>query len=103
MDSLFQGLAARMRWMALFTAMVALAAKGQVQQAWVARYNNGITNGNHQGLKMFPSQSFDLEASSDLLNWLQIGSFVADTSGLMQFDDSSATNFGSRFYRAKPQ
>jgi len=25
---------------------------GQIQQAWVAKYNNGITNGNHQALKM---------------------------------------------------
>src|ERR1039458_4994215 len=25
---------------------------GQIQQAWVAKYNNGITNGTHQAVKM---------------------------------------------------
>jgi hypothetical protein len=26
--------------------------QAQIQQAWVAKYNNGITNGNHQAMKM---------------------------------------------------
>jgi hypothetical protein len=30
----------------------AIPTQAQIQQAWVAKYNNGITNGNHQALKM---------------------------------------------------
>jgi hypothetical protein len=29
-----------------------LSARAQIQQAWVAHYNNGIPSGNHQALKM---------------------------------------------------
>jgi hypothetical protein len=29
-----------------------LSARAQIQEAWVAKYNNGITNGNHQALKL---------------------------------------------------
>ncbi len=28
------------------------SASAQIQEAWVAKYNNGIPNGNHQALKM---------------------------------------------------
>jgi hypothetical protein len=31
---------------------ICLSCSAQIQQAWVARYDNGIANGNHQGLKM---------------------------------------------------
>jgi len=36
----------------LFVFLGANPAFSQIQQAWVARYNNGIANGNHQALKM---------------------------------------------------
>src|ERR1700735_5442020 len=29
-----------------------VSASAQIQQAWVAKYDNGITKGNHQALKM---------------------------------------------------
>jgi hypothetical protein len=35
-----------------FVVFAAYAVSAQVQQAWVAKYNNGIPNGNHQALKM---------------------------------------------------
>ncbi len=35
-------------------------ATAQVQQAWVARYNNGITNGTNQALKMALDSSGDI-------------------------------------------
>jgi hypothetical protein len=40
-----------------------------------------------------PGESFDIQASSDLLNWLDLGSVLADTNGLMQFDDTNAPNY----------
>ena len=50
-----------------------------------------------------PGESFDIEASIDLLNWLDLGTFFADTNGLLQFDDTNAPNFPSRFYYTNPQ
>jgi streptogramin lyase len=50
-----------------------------------------------------PGESFDIQASQDLLNWLDLGSVLADTNGLMQFDDTNAPNFASRFYFTNPQ
>jgi len=50
-----------------------------------------------------PGESFDIEASTDLLNWLDLGSVLADTNGLMQFDDTNAPAYPSRFYYTKPQ
>ena len=50
-----------------------------------------------------PGESFDIQASQDLLNWLDLGSVLADTNGLMQFDDTNAPNFTSRFYFTNPQ
>jgi hypothetical protein len=40
-------------WLITLSAFASVPAFAQIQQAWVAKYNNnGITNGNHQGLKM---------------------------------------------------
>jgi streptogramin lyase len=50
-----------------------------------------------------PGESFDIEASIDLLNWLDLGTVLADTNGLLQFDDTNAPNFPSRFYHTNPQ
>ena len=50
-----------------------------------------------------PGESFDIQASSDLLNWLDLGTFLADTNGLLQFDDTNAPNFPARFYYTNPQ
>jgi len=50
-----------------------------------------------------PGESFDIQASADLLNWTDLGSMIADTNGLMQFDDTNAPNFSARFYIPKPQ
>ena len=50
-----------------------------------------------------PGESFDIEASQDLLNWLDLGTFLADTNGLLQFDDTNAPNYPSRFYYTMPR
>jgi len=41
-----------LKWVLVFTSLVATPASAQIQQAWVARYNNGITNGTNQAVKM---------------------------------------------------
>jgi hypothetical protein len=50
-----------------------------------------------------PGESFDVQASTDLQTWLDIGSAIADTNGLAQFDDTNAPNFDWRFYTTQPQ
>jgi hypothetical protein len=50
-----------------------------------------------------PGESFDIQASTNLLNWLDLGSVLADTNGLMQFDDTNAPAYPSRFYYTAPQ
>ena len=182
---------------------MAFPAKAQIQQAWVARYNNGITNGAHQAVKMAldsggniyvtgfsqnaagnrgyvtikhapngnqvwlqryhgpgsgndagndivvdnngnvyvtgyeataaggtemvtikyspltlqkqangsvlleaqgsPGESFGIQASADLLHWLNLGTAITDTNGLMQYTDTNAVNYPSRFYLTNPQ
>jgi hypothetical protein len=43
-------------------------------------------------------QTWQVEGSVDLVNWLPISSFVS-TNAVMRFVDSAATNFEQRFYR----
>ncbi|HEV7924081.1 MAG TPA: SBBP repeat-containing protein [Verrucomicrobiae bacterium] len=50
-----------------------------------------------------PGEAFDIEASTDLLNWLDLGSVLTDTNGLMQFDDTNAPAYPARFYYTSPQ
>jgi hypothetical protein len=50
-----------------------------------------------------PGESFDIQGSTNLQTWLDLGSVTADTNGLVQFDDTNAPNFDSRFYLTVPQ
>lgn len=45
--------------------------------------------------------AFEVEASTNLTNWLVIGNATNISGSLFQFSDSSLTNFPSRFYRLK--
>jgi hypothetical protein len=64
------------------------------------RRSDGTVILQAQGL---PGESFDIQASADLQSWLDLGIFTADTNGLLQFDDTNAPNFSSRFYFTNPQ
>ena len=66
----------------------------------IQRQTNGTVLIETQGS---PGESFDIQASSDLLNWLDLGTYLADTNGLMQFDDTNAPNFPARFYYTNPR
>jgi hypothetical protein len=50
-----------------------------------------------------PGESFDFQGSTDLLNWLDLGSMVADSNGVAQFQDTNASNYNRRFYVTTPQ
>jgi hypothetical protein len=42
----------RLLWVIMLFPSWVISVQAQIQQAWVAKYNNGITNGNHQALKI---------------------------------------------------
>ncbi len=50
-----------------------------------------------------PSEPFDIQASTNLDTWLDLGDFAADTNGVLQFTDTNAGQFPTRFYLALPQ
>ncbi len=66
----------------------------------IQRQTNGTVLIETQGT---PGESFDIQASSDLLNWLDLGTILADTNGLMQFDDTNAPTYPARFYYTNPK
>ncbi|HTA29712.1 MAG TPA: SBBP repeat-containing protein, partial [Candidatus Cybelea sp.] len=66
----------------------------------IQRQTNGTVVIETQGS---PGAMFDIEASTNLVDWLDLGSAPADTNGLIQFLDTNAPNFPSRFYYTTPQ
>jgi hypothetical protein len=50
-----------------------------------------------------PGESFDIRASVDLQSWVDLGSAITGTNGLMQFSDTNAPNYPARFYVTFPQ
>jgi hypothetical protein len=49
-----------------------------------------------------PGESFDIQASTNLQSWVDLGDVIADTNGLVQFDDTNAPSFPARFYYTIP-
>jgi hypothetical protein len=49
-----------------------------------------------------PGQSYNFEGTTNFLNWLVLGSSIADSNGIFQFDDTNAPLFSFRFYRYSP-
>jgi hypothetical protein len=47
----------------------------------------------------FIGQTYDIEATQDLITWIVIGTFTVDASGSMDFTDTNAASFPQRFYR----
>jgi hypothetical protein len=59
------------------------------------------TNGNFQlKLSSTTNTDFGILASTNLTNWTSIGSGTTDTNGLLFFQDTNATGFPRRWYRA---
>lgn len=59
------------------------------------------TNMNFQ-FKLFSSTStvFGISASTNLINWTNIGSGTTDTNGFLTFKDTNTSSFSRRYYRA---
>jgi hypothetical protein len=59
------------------------------------------TNGNFQlEVSSATNTGFGIEASTDLVNWAQVGSGVTDTNGVLLFEDTNTPANPNRFYRA---
>ena len=50
-----------------------------------------------------PGESFDIQASTNLQTWQDLGDVIADTNGVVQFVDTNASSFPARFYYTVPQ
>jgi hypothetical protein len=50
-----------------------------------------------------PGETFDIQVSTNLQSWVDLGDIIAGTNGIAQFDDTNAALFGSRFYYAAPK
>jgi hypothetical protein len=64
------------------------------------RRSDGTVLLQAQGLA---GESFDFQGSTDLMNWLDLGSVLADSNGVAQFQDTNASNYNWRFYITSPQ
>jgi len=45
------------------------------------------------------SHTYNIQATTNLLAWINIGSITLSTNGALNFTDTSASGFASRFYR----
>ncbi|HEY3857086.1 MAG TPA: SBBP repeat-containing protein [Verrucomicrobiae bacterium] len=50
-----------------------------------------------------PGESFDIQASTNLQSWQDLGSVIADTNGIALFEDTNAPLFPVRFYYTIPK
>jgi hypothetical protein len=63
--------------------------------------SRSFTNGNFQlQLASSTNTGFGLLASTDLINWTNLGWGFTDTNGSVLFQDTNAASFPNRFYRA---
>ncbi len=62
--------------------------------------SNGTVQLQAQGAA---GELFNVQATSDLQNWQDLGQSAADTNGLFQFDDTNAPQYPARFYTTIPQ
>ena len=46
-----------------------------------------------------PSQSYNFQATTNFVNWTNLGSSLADTNGILEYLDTNASLFPYRFYR----
>ena len=58
------------------------------------------TGGFQFTLHTVPETTWQIDASTNLLNWQSVGNYTANSSGNLQFTDLLATNYLRRFYRA---
>jgi hypothetical protein len=50
-----------------------------------------------------PGETFDIQASTNLQTWQDLGPITADTNGIILFEDTNALQFPARFYSTTPK
>jgi hypothetical protein len=65
--------------------------------------NNQAGNGVHLTMAGTPGDTYQIQASTNVVNWVNLYSITADSLGMIQLQDPTATNQPKRFYRAKLQ
>jgi hypothetical protein len=63
----------------------------------IARTGNGQIQTHFPGI---PGRNYRIQASTNLNTWQDIGTVTCDLSGVLQFQDTNATQFSRRFYRS---
>ena len=48
-------------------------------------------------------ETFDVQASTNLQTWQDLGKSAADTNGLFQYTDTNAPRYNARYYTPLPQ
>jgi hypothetical protein len=66
----------------------------------LARGTNGVVTLDYS---FEAAKTNSISASTNLTNWVPLGSAVSDSNGNLQFQDSHAASFPVRFYRIEPQ
>jgi hypothetical protein len=91
----------------------------KLSEMWVTSFGNGIRIASTQSLpgtllvtaphggtaqislqQASPGASYSILASSNLINWISLGTNAAGTNGVLQFNDNTATN-SWRFYKTQ--
>ena len=66
-----------------------------------------LSTGESAGAKLtmsgIPNQVYQIQTSTDLVNWTNLNSVTADATGIIEYLDAAATEYPHRFYRAEAQ
>jgi alpha-tubulin suppressor-like RCC1 family protein len=58
------------------------------------------TTGAELTMAGVPGQVYQIQASTNLVNWITLNTVTADSTGIIQILDAAASNYPKRFYRA---
>jgi hypothetical protein len=64
---------------------------------------NLATSGAHLSMAGMPGENYLIQVSTNLVNWSNLETVTASGLGIIQVQDTSATNYTRRFYRAEPE
>lgn len=81
------------------TVQVSIQSPEELSGTTVIATSN-LPDGNRRVLFVgIPGLSYSVEASTNLVDWVHVGTGTAGNNGVFSFDDLTATNYPTRFYR----
>jgi hypothetical protein len=63
----------------------------------------GQSTGAQLTMAGIPNQVYQIQASTNLVNWTTLNTVTADPAGIIEFLDAAAIEYPRRFYRAEAQ